>query len=214
MLIFGYIVSEVKYRDLTEDIIQVVNKSSDCVINVPKLIIGLDNAKQYAFDNNLSFDILNHHFSNGDMWTFKKTEKREFYEEDLLEFRDYIINSIENQTIYYYINIFKLKYNKIKVLYNIFFNNSLNNNLNYFLIDDNMIYTSLKQNKVIGISFNDLNYININKDKIIEKLKSKPYNRVIYSTSKNMLELKNCFKGREYVIPAVFELNKKNHVED
>ena len=99
-------------------------------------------------------------------------------------------------------------------LYKIFFNNSLNNNLNYYLVDDNMIYTSLKQNKVIGISFNDLNYININKDKIINKLKSKPYNRIIYSTSKNMLDLKNCFRGREYVIPVIFELNKKNKIED
>ena len=214
MLIFGYVVSEVKYRDLIEDIVQIVYKSSDCVINVPKLIVGLDNSKQYALENNLKFDILNRHFSNGDMWTFKKTEKREYYEEDLLEFKDYIISSIEAQTKYYYINIFKLKYNKIKALYNIFFNNSLNNNLNYYLVDDNMIYTSLKQNKVIGISFNDLNYININKDKIINKLKSKPYNRIIYSTSKNMLDLKNCFRGREYVIPVIFELNKKNKIED
>lgn len=42
MLLFGYIISDTKYRDLSEDIVKVVKDESECKLNVPKLIVGLD----------------------------------------------------------------------------------------------------------------------------------------------------------------------------
>ena len=95
MLLFGYIISDTKYRDLSEDIVKVVKDESECTLNVPKLIVGLDKAKQYAVSHNFEFDILNRFYPNGDMWTFKKNEKREYYEEDILVFQEYIKNTME-----------------------------------------------------------------------------------------------------------------------
>lgn len=204
MLFFGYVITEIKYNDLEEDIIKIVSSSDECIFNLPKLIIGLDNAKQYAQDNGWVFDILEHTYPNGDMWTFKKTEKREFYNEDLLSFKKMIINRQGEGLCYYYVNLYTFKYNKLKKLYNILFNNSLNKSMNYIIIDKDMLYLSVKKNCVIGISFTHLRYIGVEKDKIISRIKSNPNNRIYYTTSKNMWKFKEWFMDREYIIANVF----------
>ena len=85
MFLFGYIISETKYNGLPNDIVKVVGSESECTLDVPKMIVGLSNAKEYANENGFEFDILEHTFPNGNMWTFKKTEKREIYEENIIE---------------------------------------------------------------------------------------------------------------------------------
>ena len=209
MLYFGYIVSKVKYSDLQEDIIKIVGDLSECVLNIPKLIIGLEEAKEYASLNGWKFDILNHKYPNGDMWTFKKTEKREYYEEDITVFKNEIVKHQGDNITYHYIDIYNLKLNKIKKLYNILFNNLLKKNVNYFIIDRNMLYLSLDAKNVIGISFTHLNYIGINRDKIINKIKEQKHNKIYFTTSKNMWKLSDWFSGKEYVIASIFERNAK-----
>jgi hypothetical protein len=212
MLFFGYIVTEVKYNDLQEDIIKVVSSISDCIKPLPKMIIGLENAKKYALDNNFDFDILEHTFPNGDMWTFKKTEKRELYEEDIDTFKKRIVEYQGNDVTYYYVNIYALKYNKAKKLYNILFNNVLNKQANYIIIDRNMLYMCLDSKNVIGISFTHLEYIGISRDKIIDKLKAQKTNRLYFTTSKKMWKLKDWFYGREYIIASIFETNTQKRI--
>ena len=104
MFLFGYIVSETKYNGLPNDIIQVVKNESECTLDVPKLIIGLSKAKEYAQSKGFEFDILDHMFPDGNMWTFKKTEKREIYEENIIEFKNYIIKSISKNINYIFID--------------------------------------------------------------------------------------------------------------
>lgn len=203
MLYFGYIVTDVRYNDIKDGVICVVNNVSECNKNLPKLIIGLDNAKKYAIDNDFEFDILSHEYPNGDMWTFKKTEKREFYENDLLDFKNKIIDDQKKNVIYHYINICSLKYSQFKRLYNII----MNGVLNYIIVDKDMFYLSLNDNDVIGISFRHLAYIGIDRDKIIGKLKSGYNNKIYYTTSKNMWQLKSWFNGDEYVIANIFKKN-------
>lgn len=207
MLFFGYIVTEIKYSDLQEDIIKVVSSLSECTKNIPKLIVGLDKAKAYALENGFEFDILEHSFPNGDMWTFKKTEKREFYEEDVDTFKKRIVESQGSDVKYFYVNIYSLKYNKAKKLYNILFNNLLNKTINYIIIDKNMFYTCIDEKNVIGLSFSHLKYIGIEKEKIIQKLKAQKCNKIYFTTSKNMWKLKDWFYDREYIIASIFELN-------
>ena len=163
MFLFGYIVSETKYNGLPNDIIQVVKNESECTLDVPKLIIGLSKAKEYAQSKGFEFDILEHMFPDGNMWTFKKTEKREIYEENIIEFKNYIIKSISKNINYYYINIYNLKYKDIKRLYNILFNNKFNRNINYIFIDKEMMYYCLENNNVIGISLGLIKYMGIDK---------------------------------------------------
>lgn len=210
MLFFGYIVSPIKYGDLQDDIVKVVNDQSECVKDIPKLIIGLNEAKEYAKSNNWKFDILNHTFPNGDMWTFKKTEKREFYEEDITEFKKVIVKHQESGIVYHYISIYSLPFKKVKRLYDIVFNNGLHKKTNYFIADRSMLYLSLDESNVIGLSFNHLKYIGIDRDKVIDKIKLNNSNRIYFTTSKKMWKLSDWFCGKEYVIASIFEKNAKN----
>lgn len=207
MFLFGYIVSETKYNGLPNDIIQVVKNESECTLDVPKLIIGLSKAKEYAQSKGFEFDILDHMFPDGNMWTFKKTEKREIYEENIIEFKNYIIKSISKNINYYYINIYNLKYKDIKRLYNILFNNKINRNINYIFIDKEMMYYYLENNNVIGISLGLMKYMGIDREKVISKIKSGKNNSIVFSSNKKLWQLKDWFNGMEYIIPSLLTNN-------
>ena len=207
MFLFGYIVSETKYNGLPNDIIKVVKNKSECTLDVPKLIIGLSKAKEYAQSKGFEFDILDHMFPDGNMWTFKKTEKREIYEETIIEFKNYIIKSISKNINYYYINIYNLKYKDIKRLYNILFNNKFNRNINYIFIDKEMMYYYLENNNVIGISLGLMKYMGIDREKVISKIKSGKNNSIVFSSNKKLWQLKDWFNGMEYIIPSLLTNN-------
>ena len=207
MFLFGYIVSETKYNGLSNGIIKVVKNESECTLDVPKLIIGLSKAKEYAQSKGFEFDILDHMFPDGNMWTFKKTEKREIYEENIIEFKNYIIKSISKNINYYHINIYNLKYKDIKRLYNILFNNKFNRNINYIFIDKEMMYYCLENNNVIGISLGLIKYMGIDREKIISKIKSGKNNSIVFSSNKKLWQLKDWFNGMEYIIPSLLTNN-------
>lgn len=207
MFLFGYIVSETKYNGLSNGIIKVVKNESECTLDVPKLIIGLSKAKEYAQSKGFEFDILDHMFPDGNMWTFKKTEKREIYEENIIEFKNYIIKSISKNINYYYINIYNLKYKDIKRLYNILFNNKINRNINYIFIDKEMMYYCLENNNVIGISLGLMKYMGIDREKVISKIKSGKNNSIVFSSNKKLWQLKDWFNGMEYIIPSLLTNN-------
>jgi hypothetical protein len=141
------------------------------------------------------------------MWTFKKTEKREYYEEDIKKFKEKLIKIISSKVDYYYINVYNLRYSKMKKLYLMIFKNLFKRDKNYILIDKQMLYFPLEDRKVIGISFNILEYINIDKEKIIAKCRNNYSNRVIFTSNKRLWQLNKWFKGKEYVIASLLVNN-------
>ena len=72
-----------------------------------------------------------------------------------------------------------------------------------------MLYYPIDYKNVIGLSFTHLKYIGIEKEKIIEKIRNKKFNKIYYTTSKNMRKLTNWFSNKEYVIASIFERNAK-----
>jgi hypothetical protein len=70
-----------------------------------------------------------------------------------------------------------------------------------------MLYFPLEDRKVIGISFNILEYINIDKEKIIAKCRNNYSNRVIFTSNKRLWQLNKWFKGKEYVIASLLVNN-------
>ena len=210
MIVFGYIVDK-KTPLEKPDVFCEVDDVSECVECVPKLIVGLDRAKQYAFDNGFEFDILNHHYPNGDMWTFRKTEKREYYEEDIDTFKRMSIQKQEDGVDYRYINVCSLKYSKLKRLHEILTSNGLKKEQNPIVIDGDMIYAPLDMKIVIGISLQFLKYIGVDREKVISKIRNEASNKVYFTTSKNMWKLRNWFCGKEYVIANLLYRNQENN---
>ena len=185
----GYIVSTSKIKGL-DDFVGLVNDVSLADPTKPILIVGLENAKKYS-DN---FSILNKKLSENVFWTFKKTEKREFYERDVEEFSKYIIQNVLNTIKYYYINIITLRYSKIKRLYNILFSEGEK----CIYISNNMAYV-LHEGTILGVSLTMLEYCGIKKDKVINKLKEK--NLVCEDDCPFSSKLCTRLNNNRYIIP-------------
>ena len=98
-------------------------------------------------------------------WTFSKSESRSDFEEDLQKFYNIIYNNILNNINYYYIDIFKLKYNKLKKLYNILSSREKKN----IYISNNMVYIPY-EGSVLGLSLAVLEYCGIRQRKSLKGL--------------------------------------------
>lgn len=192
MSCLGYIISDVKIKNL-KGFVEQVNDVSLADLAKPVLFIGVENARKNIKD----FSILKKKYDNSVFWTYKKTEKRVDFEDDINYFYSYIINNISSNINYYYINIYNLKYNKIKKLYNILFSSSKK----YIYISNNMIYLLYKNNIILGISLNLLEYIKIKKEKILDKLYSNKNNVICTDISQCIRPIKNEIGNNRYVVP-------------
>ena len=91
MSCLGYIVSDNKIKNL-KGFVEQVNDVSLADLTKPTLFVGIENAKKNIKD----FSILEKKYGENIFWTFKKTEKRVDFEEDINHFYDYIIYNISN----------------------------------------------------------------------------------------------------------------------
>lgn len=187
----GYIVSDKKINNI-KDFVGVVDDISLADPTKPVLLVGIENAKK-NIDN---FSILDKKVNDKLFWTFKKTEKRVDFENDLNYFYNYIIYNITSNIKYYYINILKLKYNKIKKLYNILFSGEKK----YIYISNNMLYI-LYNGSVLGISISILEYIKIDIKKFFKKLYSNENNIICTNASNCVKSIKAEIGNKKYVIP-------------
>ena len=192
----GYIVSKAKILDL-KGFVEQVDDISLANSTKPILIIGYAEAKDYAKESGKEFDILNKSLDKNLFWTFKKTESKIDFEKDIIDFYNYIINNIIYNINYYYINIYKLKHNKIKKLYNII--NSKNKK--YIYINSGMIYFLYENKTILGLSLNMLKYAGINPNKIINKIKSNTSNIIYDDDFPLAMELKKEIGNKKYAIP-------------
>lgn len=187
----GYIVSDRKINNV-KGFVEVVNDISLADLTKPTLLVGIDLARS----NVKNFSILDRRNNGNLFWTFKKTERRVDFESDIDYFYKYIINNIIYNIKYYYINILKLKYSKIKKLYNILFSSEKK----YIYISNNMIYI-LYNGIVLGISLSIMEYMRIPPEKIIKKLYSNKNNVICTDASECVKSVKHEIGNKKYVVP-------------
>jgi len=187
----GYIVTDRKINNV-KDFVGVVNDISLADPTKPILLVGIENAKKNIKD----FSILKKKVNDNLFWTFKKTEKRVDFENDIDYFYNYIINNITSNIKYYYINILKLRYNKIKKLYNILFSGEKK----YIYISNNMLYI-LYNGNILGISISIMEYMKIDIKKFFRKLYSNKNNIICTNASECVKSVKAEIGNKKYVIP-------------
>ena len=187
----GYIVTDRKMNDI-EGFVEQVKDFTDADSTKPILIVGWDNAKLHRGYKS----ILEKELAPGVFWTFKKSESRSEFEQDLKDFYKYIYKTILDNIDYYYINILSLKYSKLKKLYSIFNSKERKN----IYISDNLIYT-LYDGKVLGVSLDVLEYCGIKRDKVLSLLSSNPANKIYDNSHKWMIRLCKYLGNKKYAVP-------------
>jgi hypothetical protein len=192
MSCLGYIVSDSKIKNL-KGFVEQVSDVSLADLTKPTLFVGVENARK----NIEGFSILKKKYGDNIFWTYKKTEKRVDFEDDINYFYNNIIYNISCNIKYYYINILKLKYNKIKKLYNIIFSSEKK----YIYISNNMIYLLHNEKDVFGISISILEFLNIDVKKIFKKLYSNENNIICTNMSNCVKSIKAEIGNKKYVVP-------------
>lgn len=192
MQILGYIVTEHKMKGI-ENFVEQVNSIELTDSTKPILLIGWKNAKKHPKYTN----ILDRKLDTNLFWTFSKSENRSDFENDLVKFYSYIFANISDNVTYYYVNILKLKYSKIKKLYNII-NSDIEKNI---YINNGMVYIPYASNKILGLSLQIMSYCNIKASKILTKIFENKHNHQIDSTNKEIVRLERKLGDKKYVMP-------------
>lgn len=150
------------YKLDVSEFFNVVKDYNDIDKTVPTLIVGWKEVKKLF----PSQDILISYIDDNTTWTFSKREKRFQYEKDIKLFIDNIIKNLNNNVNYKFFNY--ILYNKKKqetfIEYVKKGNCSLYHNSRFLYIYNHIDKVTL------GISLNDLKFININVGKFIKEL--------------------------------------------
>lgn len=190
-MILGYIVTEKKVKNIDSSVAQ-VSKLEEADATKPILLVGWKKAKKHP---NYS-SILERQIGENLYWTFNKSESRSDFEEDLEKFYNIIYNNILNNIIYYYIDIFKLKYNKLKKLYSILSSREDKN----IYISNGVVYI-LHEGSVLGLSLTVLEYCGIKTEKVLQRIKSNPNNNVFEDDNKFVFKLTKRLGNKKYAVP-------------
>jgi hypothetical protein len=142
----------------------VVKSLDETIQGLPTLIIGWDHVKK-NYDN---YDISNRILAPSLYWTFKKTEKRDLHEEDIYNFTQLIYNNLVKDISYVFIDPIITKKRVIKkILKKIHATEditSYHHNDMIYMYGDEIIF---------GIDLNLIEFIGLNVDKVLLKIKSK-----------------------------------------
>lgn len=196
----GAIVSKRAIKDVVGFVEVVKDIESVSDPTKPILVIGLEEAKKLGKE----FSILNRKLDKNLFWTFGKTERRTDHERDIQKFYEYVLNNSINNIKYYYINIFNLRYNRVKNLINLL----LNNNKKFIYINNNIIYIYCN-NYILGISLTMTDYMGISREKIIKKLKKNTNNMVYFHSAFLDRQMKEISNKKNYILPYFMALQEE-----
>lgn len=150
------------YKLDVSEFFNVVKDYNDIDKTVPTLIVGWKEVKKLF----PSQDILISYIDDNTTWTFSKREKRFQYEKDIKLFIDNIIKNLNNNVNYKFFNyiLYSKKKQETFIEYVKKGNCSLYHNSRFLYIYNHIDKVTL------GISLNDLKFININVGKFIKEL--------------------------------------------
>ena len=168
---------------------------------LPTLFIGLENARE----NIEGFTILDKSYpSQNKWWTFKKTERRADYEVDIEKFHKFAIQQIVNNVKYEFINIITYSWSRFKKCHAFLFGN--NKKYIYFHPNKNFLFIySPKYNIVWGLSLTLTDYMNVNREKLIERFRKQPNNIFIHKIPFFDDSIKQTIKDNIHYIPILYD---------
>ena len=144
------------------DKFNVVKTMDEIIHGLPTLIIGYDYVNKHYPD----FDITNICLGPDLYWTFKRSERRDKYDEDLYWFISKVYVDLIKDISYVFVD--PIQYNKktlIKIIKKI---KSLENRVSY--INNEMVYI-YGDKLIFGVDLKLLKYMSIDTDKIKNKIK-------------------------------------------
>ena len=140
----------------------IIGSLGDAIVGLPTLIVGYD----YVNNNYPDFDITDISLGNNLYWTFKRTEKRDKYEEDLNWFIQKAYKNLVKEIIYIFVDPLQHQPKTlIKIIRKIY---SLPNITTY--VNNKMCYI-YSEKLVFGIDLKLIKFVGLNLEKVLQKIK-------------------------------------------
>lgn len=169
--------------------------------SVPTLIIGRAVAEEiYGKDK---VKILDKQIEPNVYWTFRKTERRVDYEEDVKSFYDRVKKFAFAKVEYSYFSIFVEDLERTKKFIKWLYEGGKKT----IYISHNHIYIYFN-GKVYGISLMDIEYIGKNKNDVIEKIKQNKNNAVVESKDFISPQFLQLIEDSNILVPYLYFLTK------
>ena len=199
----GNIVSQNKVK--VSDDFNVVKSMDEIIHGLPTLIVGYD----YVNKNYPDFDITSNSLDIDIYWTFKRTERRDKYEEDLSLFVSISYNKLVQNIDYIFIDPIQYSKKKMyKILRKLY---SLKNKISY--LNNNMIYI-YSENLIFGIDLKLASFTGSDSTKIKNKIKE--ISSVFLDDDKILIEYRKnvgLLSDKVRYVPFLFSLrNGQNNI--
>lgn len=183
------------------EIFNVVKTMDEIQHGLPTLIVGLDLADKLYPD----FDITDICLAPNVYWTFKKTQKRDKYAEDLNFFVNKVYYGLLKGVTYYFVDLIQ---NKTKTLKRIIQKIREFKHVTTYIHND-MIYI-YSNNLIFGIDLKLARYIGMDVDKLIIKIKSisnvfLTYDEILIEYKKNLEEMDLQARYIPYLVSIINE---------
>lgn len=196
----GRIISNKENID-TLDFVDVTKNIGSIDNFIPTLIIGKKKAEEIYGKENIK--VLDKKITNNVSWTFDKVERRNEYERDLKAFNDSLIKTIKKNIKYEFFNIYIEPISRIKKLISFI----KSPKIKYIYIFNDHIYMYYK-NIVYGISLSDIQYLGINKNRILRLLNSNSSNIIVENHDFLSKKMRQIIKEDKILIPYFYFLSK------
>jgi hypothetical protein len=196
----GRIISNKENID-TLDFVDVTKNIGSIDNFIPTLIIGKKKAEEIYGKENIK--VLDKKITNNVSWTFDKVERRNEYERDLKAFNDSLIKTIKKNIKYEFFNIYIEPISRIKKLISFI----KSPKIKYIYIFNDHIYMYYN-NIVYGISLSNIQYLGINKNRILRLLNSNSSNIIVENHDFLSKKMRQIIKEDKILIPYLYFLSK------
>jgi hypothetical protein len=196
----GRIISNKENID-TLDFVDVTKNIGSIDNFIPTLIIGKKKAEEIYGKENIK--VLDKKITDNVSWTFDKVERRNEYERDLKAFNDSLIKTIKKNIKYEFFNIYIEPISRIKKLISFI----KSPKIKYIYIFNDHIYMYYN-NIVYGISLSDIQYLGINKNRILRLLNSNSSNIIVENHDFLSKKMRQIIKEDKILIPYLYFLSK------
>jgi hypothetical protein len=185
-------------KDEFSGIYNVVSSCDKVDANLPTLYVGLNSAKK-CIEN---FSILQKYYKEQNCWwTFSKTERRNDYLDDIEQFQETIILTTLSKIKYEYVNF--IKYSKKRIVNFIKYIYSKSDKVCFLTRGGSFIFIyDVKLKTVFGLSLTLCEYLGVDKNKVISKIRSNTSNEFINNTSFLTSDVKRIIgNNTHYILP-------------
>lgn len=195
MKFIANILTDKPFKD--NDLYNVVSDKNNLIGGIPTLVVGWEYTKKLYPEAS----ILNWEVGNNVYWTYGNREKRNKYEENIVNFRQLALTKFIKSVKYKFYGLLTTTDEEKDYILNLIGKDSGS----FIYMNYDMVYIfDVENNIVIGFSLRDIDYMGKERKGIFSKIYRNQNNNIIDIKDSLTWDTKNALRNCNYVIPYLY----------